>query len=110
MAQIHVVTAGTTVEMSVPDAKALKQTECQDCTEVGKADVAQQADMQCAGEWTRCIAYINNPQHQNMLVIPSATSLADGVNKAARCGGDPTRVTYWSNPVLACAPYIRCNL
>jgi hypothetical protein len=100
MAQIH-IKENTTVETAHKEA-------C-DCTEVGKDAKGLARDVDCAGEFTRAIAYINAPDNQNMLIIPSASSLNDAVSKALRCGGGYP-VNFYSNPVLACAPYIRCNL
>jgi hypothetical protein len=109
MAQIH-IKEKTTVEGSVVEEQGKRIAECSSCSQINKdhKDLVHEAD--CAGEWTRAVAYIYAPAYQNMLVIPSATSLADAVNKTRRCGGDPTHVWFYSSPVVACAPYIRCNL
>jgi len=102
MAQIH-IKENTTVETAHGGA-------C-NCTQVAKGakGLERLADDDCAGEFTNATAYINSPDNQNLLIIPSATSLADATSKAQRCGGGYP-VNFYSNPVLACAPYIRCNL
>jgi hypothetical protein len=106
MAQIH-MKEKTTVETSYGHP-------CEDCIKVSKdakglTRADDNGDNGCAGEFTMATAYINAPAYQNMLIIPSATSLNDAVNKASRCGGGPP-VNFYSNAVLACAPYIRCPL
>jgi hypothetical protein len=84
-------------------------SESADCSKVTQDSPKLTRELDCAGEWTQAVAYINAPEYQNMLVIPSATSLNDATDKARRCGGGHP-VTWYDNPVLACAPYIRCNL
>ena len=109
MAQIH-IKENTTAEIAVVEEQGRTETECSNCSKINKdtKDLVHEAD--CAGEWTRAIAYIYAPAYQNMLVIPRAANLNDAMNKAQRCGGDPRTVVLYSNPVIACAPYIRCNL
>jgi hypothetical protein len=100
MAQIH-IKENTTVETSYGQP-------C-DCTEISKDAKGLAREFDCAGEPTSATAYINAPDYQNMLIIPSANSLADATNKALRCGGGYP-VNFYSNLIFACAPYIRCNL
>jgi hypothetical protein len=101
----------TTIESPVVEEAGRALTECSNCSRVekGSPNLVREADCD-GGEWTQATAYIYAPDFQNMLVIPSATSLADAVDKTRRCGGDPNRVWFYSSPVLACAPYVRCNL
>ncbi len=64
----------------------------------------------CAGEWTRAVATINDPTHNNTMVIRNAFSLDDAVRRAGQCRGDATNVTYFNEGArLACAPYIACG-
>jgi hypothetical protein len=108
MAQIH-IKGETSAEVALL-TESTAQAECTSCTQIEKDNPRLDRTYRCAGEWTQAIAYIYAPQYQNMLVIPSATSLPDAVDKTRRCGGNPQSVTFYSSPVLACAPYIRCNL
>jgi hypothetical protein len=102
MAQIH-MKENTTVE-------TLYSQPCEDCKKISKDEKGLERVADCAGEWTTATAYINAPDYQNMLVIPSARSAQDAVNKAFKCGGGYPVNWYNGSVVLACAPYIRCNL
>ena len=108
MARVH-IKADTTMEIgkALPSSKAEKGC----CVEVPKnsKELVRGTD-DCAGEWTHAICWIDNPEYGNMMIIPSATSFQDAQSKAGRCGGAASTVTYYSYAVLACAPYIRCNL
>ena len=65
---------------------------------------------ECAGEWTRAVAVINDPAHQNTLVIRNAINLQDAVSRARGCRSDVGTVTYFGEGArLACAPYIACG-
>jgi hypothetical protein len=64
----------------------------------------------CAGEWTRAVASINDPAHQNTMVIRSAANLQDAVRRAHVCRSDVGNVSYFEEGArLACAPYIACS-
>jgi hypothetical protein len=102
MARLH-IKEGTSVETSYGKP-------CEECTKLISKDAEGLERVgDCAGESTTADAYINSPEYGNMLIIPSATSLADATNKALRCGGGYP-VNCYGNPILACAPYVRCNL
>ena len=65
---------------------------------------------ECAGEWTRAVASINDPEYQNMLVIRNASNLADAIRRAHNCRTDVQDVTYFEEGArLACAPYMACD-
>ena len=109
MAQIHIITANTTVETAAVKHSGAFVEEKKP-TKVEKGAKEQDAKItQCAGEWTQAVAYIDDPQHQNMLVIRNVTSLEQAVDHARRCRADARNVTFYSNPVVACAPYIACG-
>ncbi len=109
MAQIHIVMANTTVETG-PVKYSGAFVEEMKPTKVEKGAKELDAKLTpCAGEWTQAIAYINDPQHQNMLVIRNVTSYEQAVDHARRCRPDAGAVTFYSNPVVACAPYIACG-
>jgi len=64
----------------------------------------------CAGEWTRAVATINDPEHNNTMVIRRAASSQDAVRRARQCRSDVGTVTYFDEGArLACAPYIACD-
>ncbi len=64
----------------------------------------------CAGEWTRAVAYINDPANQNQMVIRNAANLQDAVRRAHICRSDVGNVSYFQEGArLACAPYIACS-
>lgn len=63
----------------------------------------------CAGEFTSCVATINDPANQNMMVVRGATEAQDALRRAKQCRTDVTQVTCYPSAVLACAPYIACT-
>jgi hypothetical protein len=64
----------------------------------------------CAGQWTRAVCLINEPNYQNMLVVPNATSGQDAINRGRKCRSDIIQCSYFlEGPRLACAPYILCS-
>ena len=64
----------------------------------------------CAGEWTRAVAAINDPGHNNTMVIRNAANLSDAVNRAHKCRADVGNVSFFEEGArLACAPYIACD-
>jgi hypothetical protein len=63
----------------------------------------------CAGEWCSCVATINDPANQNIMVVRGATEAQDALRRAKQCRSDVTQVTCYSSAVLACAPYIACT-
>ena len=99
----------TIVEMPFVEEQGRHETECTSCTKVNKDDKDLVTEG-CAGEYVRATAYIYAPAYQNSLVIPRALNLADAMNRAQRCGGDPRTVVFYTPAASACAPYLRCNL
>jgi hypothetical protein len=63
----------------------------------------------CAGEYTTCVATINDPANQNIMVIRNATEANDALRRAKVCRSEVTQVTCYSSAVLACAPYVACT-
>ncbi len=64
----------------------------------------------CAGEWTRAVATINDPEHNNTMVIRRAANVQDAVRRAHQCRSDVGTVTFFDEGArLACAPYIACD-
>jgi len=74
---------------------------------IKKEDLQKKDD--CAGEFTSCVATINDPANQNMMVIRGATDPNDAKRRALECRSDVSTVTCYSSAVLACAPYIACT-
>lgn len=63
----------------------------------------------CPGEFTVCVAAINEPEYQNMMVVHRANEAQDALRRAKQCRSDVTQVTCYSSSVFACAPYITCD-
>jgi hypothetical protein len=64
----------------------------------------------CAGVWTRAVCVINEPNYQNMLVVPNATSAQDALRRGRQCRNDVYSCSYFLEGArLACAPFILCN-
>jgi len=63
----------------------------------------------CPGEFTVCVAAINDPEHQNLMVVHRATEIQDAKRRANQCRSDVTQVTCYSSSVFVCAPYITCD-
>lgn len=64
----------------------------------------------CTGIWTRAVCQINEPNYQNMLVVPNATSGPDALQRGGKCRSDVVLCSYFNEgPRLACAPYILCS-
>lgn len=64
--------------------------------------------LDCAGEWTRAIARI--PEWPYQMTVVNATSPNDAWARARRCWPTVVETTFFSNPILICAPYKRCLL
>jgi len=70
---------------------------------------AAPGDADCAGEWTVAIGTINDAAYNNTLVIRGNFVDANSAfQKGKQCRPDLSNVDLYSNPVLACAPYLVC--
>lgn len=63
----------------------------------------------CPGEFTVCVATINDPEHQNLMVVHRATEAQDALRRAKQCRSEVTQATCYSSSVFVCAPYITCD-
>jgi hypothetical protein len=97
-------------EVAVPDDKRAGTGEKAPTTATAKTAEAAAPVTDCAGEWTRAVASINDPAHNNTMVIRNATSAQDARRRALKCRSDVGYVNYFEEGVrLACAPYIACS-
>lgn len=80
-------------------------------TDPGTAHTMGETDkLSCAGEYTRCVAVINDPQHNNQMTVRNGGTSAPSCDALARrCRSDVGTTYFYSSPVLICAPYVACD-
>src|SRR5260370_19228221 len=81
----------------VPWDKIKKEGNPHGAKEVKTGDGSlQKGDDDCAGQFTQAICAINQPDYQNMLVVPNATSAQDALNRGRKCRSDISSCTFFT--------------
>jgi hypothetical protein len=96
-----------TVKISTTIAVSEGKSTTSDGKQIQKDSEGLDKILDCAGEWTHCVAQLSNAPYQMNVV--NATNSNDGYNRALKCRSDTVKATYYSSALLICAPYIRCT-
>jgi hypothetical protein len=76
-------------------------------TEITPSDQGLETSGECAGAYTRAIAYLHNPPYQMNVV--NAQNVNDILGRARKCRSDVYSANWFTPAILICAPYIECK-